>query len=83
MERGIKVGDKIIHKGCEYVIVDIRCDEGMEGAQLYIRAFDPSMADMEQQKKMKVEQTSNNFLDMLKKLSEGGGGMIGGFGMGG
>ena len=82
---GVRVGDSIIHKNCEFVIVDIRCDEGMDGAELFIRAFDPNKADIEQQKKMKMDQTSNNFLDMLKKLSEGGGpeGLMRGFGMGG
>ena len=38
---GIQVGGPIVHKSCEYVIVDIRCDEGMDGAELIIRAFDP------------------------------------------
>jgi hypothetical protein len=82
---GIRVGDMIIHKDCNFVIVDIRCDESMEGTVLHIRAFDPSMADTEQQRKIKVDQTSNNFLDMFKKLSEGGkeGGVnLGGFNIG-
>jgi hypothetical protein len=82
---GVRIGDTIIHKNCEFIIVDIRCDEGMDGAELIIRAFDPHKADVEQQKRMKMEQTSNNFLDMFKKLSEGGGaeGLIRGFGIGG
>ena len=33
---GVRVGDQIIHKNCEFVIVDIRCDEGVEGAELFI-----------------------------------------------
>jgi hypothetical protein len=82
---GIQVGGPIVHKSCEYVIVDIRCDEGMDGAELIIRAFDPHKADIEQQKRMKMEATSSNFLDMFKKLSEGDGaeGLIRRFGMGG
>lgn len=82
---GIRVGDSIIHKNYEYVIVDIRCDEVMEGAELLIRAFDPHKADVEQQKRMKIDQTAGNLLDMFKKISEGGGpeGIIGRFGIGG
>lgn len=82
---GVKVGDSVIHKNCEFVIVDIRCDETMDGSELFIRAYSPDKADAEQQKRMKMEQTSSNFLDMFKKLSEGGGadGLMKGFGMGG
>jgi len=82
---GVRVGDTIIHKNLEFVIVDIRCDEAMDGAELFIRAFDPNKADIEQQKKMKLEQTTNNFVDMFKRISEGSGpgGFMGQFGMGG
>jgi hypothetical protein len=82
---GVRVGDRIIHKNCEYVIVDVRCDEGMDGAEIFIRAYDPNKADVEQQKRMKMEATTNNFLEMFKKLSEGGGpgGIMGQFGIGG
>jgi hypothetical protein len=48
----------------------------MDGVELFIRAYDPNRADLEQQKKMKVDQTANNFLDLIKKVSEG---PLGGF----
>lgn len=79
---GLRVGDSIIHKNQEFVIADIRCDESMDGMELYLRAYNPDRAAMEQQKKIKMDQTAGNMLDMFKKLSEGGMGGIG-FNIGG
>lgn len=73
---GVRVGDTIIHKNLEYIIMDIRCNEGLDGGELIINAIDPNKADMEQQKKIKMDQTASNFLDLIKKISEG---PLGGF----
>ena len=81
---GVHIGDSIIHKSCEFVIVEMRCDESMDGTELLIRAYNPDRAAVEQQKKIKVDQTAGNLLDMLRKLSEGGGeGLMGKFSIGG
>lgn len=74
----IKIGDRLGHGGEEFVIVDIRHDEHIEGKSLMIRALDPAMANEEQEKQIKMEQTGKNMIDLLRKLTEGGGFNIGG-----
>lgn len=75
----MRIGEAIEHGGERFVIVDIKHHETMDGKILYMTAYDPNMADKEQQKQIKMEQTSNQMIDMLKKIT-GEGGPLGGFG---
>lgn len=71
---GIRTGDTIIHCNRQFTIVHICIEECMDGMVLMVRAFDPEMADREQQKAISVDQTKNRVLDIIKKMTEGGGG---------
>jgi hypothetical protein len=79
---GIRVGDNIIHCNREFTIVNINCEEQVDGMVLTLRAFDPDMALREQQKAITVDQTKNQVMEMIRKITEGGPGGIG-FGIGG
>ena len=79
----IKIGEMLEHGGERFVVVDIRHEENMEGRVLYLRAYDPDMANKEQQRAIKVDQTSTQMIDMIKKITEGGGFDIGGMKFGG
>lgn len=79
---GVRVGDTIIHCNREFTIVNINCEEQVEGMVLALRAFDPEMALREQQKAITVDQTKNQVMEMIKKITESGPGGIG-FGIGG
>jgi len=81
---GVRVGDSIVHCNRIFTIVNIGCEEQVEGMVLSIRAFDPDMATREQEKAIKVEQTHNQVVDMLRKIT-GEGGPLGsvGFNIGG
>ena len=74
---GIRVGDSIIHCNREFTSVNITCEEHVDGVVLAIRAFDPDMASREQQKAITMEQTKNQMVEMIKKMTEGGGGNMG------
>jgi GH35 family endo-1,4-beta-xylanase len=88
---GVRIGDTIIHKNLQYTIVNIECQEIVEGSTLLIRALDTDMALREQQKNMSndrsrdsIDQTRDQVLDMIKKITKDGGDISGiGFGMGG
>lgn len=75
----IKIGGTIEHGGQQFVVMDIKHQETMDGAVLYLIAYDPNMADKEQRKAIKMNQTSEQMIDMLKKLT-GEGGPFGGTG---
>lgn len=79
----IKIGETIEHGGQDFVVVDIKHHASMDGMALHILAYDPDMANKEQQKAIKIDQTNQNVIDMLKKLTEGGGLNLGGIGFGG
>jgi len=79
---GVRVGDTIIHCNRIFTIVDINCEEHVDGMIFTLRAFDPDMALREQQKTINMDQTKNQVLEMIKKMTEGGHGGIG-FGIGG
>lgn len=80
----IKVGDKVVHGGQEFVVINIKHEQAMEGNGLLIQCVDPETADHMQQNKMKADQVSQGVIDTLKKLLEKGGGQFGiGFPMGG
>jgi len=80
----IKIGETIEHGGERFVVVNIQHEETMEGMILVVRAFDPDMANKEQQKAMKMEQTQHQVIEMLRKMTGEGGPLGGiGFGMGG
>lgn len=79
----IKIGDLLEHGGQQFVVIDIKHHATMDGVVLVLTAYDPSMADKEQQKQIKMDQTSQNIIDMLKKVTEGGGLDFGGFKLGG
>ena len=74
----IRIGDKIIHGGKEFVIMNIKHEQTMEGNGLIIQCVDPETADHMQQNKMKANQVGDSLLDMvrtaLKKLEKGEGG---------
>lgn len=80
---GVRVGDSIIHCNAEFTIIDIRRDENMEGIRLFIHAIDPDAADKEQQKAISMDQTGQQIMELVKKITEKGLGGIGGMGMGG
>jgi hypothetical protein len=79
----MKIGESVEHGGQKFVIVDIKHHATMDGVALVVTAYDPNMADKEQQKQIKMDQTSQNIVDMLKKVTEGGGLDFGGFKLGG
>lgn len=69
----IKIGCGIEHGGERFVVVNIKHEQTMDGMILIITAFDPDMANKEQQKAIKVEQTQGQVIDMLKKITGEGG----------
>jgi hypothetical protein len=77
---GVQVGHSIIHCNREFTIVDIRCDESSEGMMLYIHAVDPDYADREQRKHISVDQTWQQIMELVKRITEKG---LGGMEMGG
>ena len=76
----VKVGDKVTHGGCDFVIINIKHEEAMEGNGLLIQCVDPETADHIQQNKMKSDQINDNILNTVKKALEKG--QQGGFGIG-
>lgn len=78
---GVRVGDNIIHCNRTFTIMNISCEEQAEGMVLSLRAFDPDMANREQQKAISMEQTQHQIVEMLKKVT-GEGGPLGGIGFG-
>lgn len=68
----IKIGEPLEHGGQKFVVVDIKHQSNMDGVVLIVTAYDPSMADKEQQKSIKVDQISNQVMDLVKKATEGG-----------
>lgn len=83
MNNVMSIGETVEHGGQKFVIVDIKHHATMDGVMLIMTAYDPNMADKEQQKQIKMDQTSQNMIEMLKKLTEGGGLDFGGFKLGG
>lgn len=79
---GVRVGDSIIHCNRQFTIVHIQCEEQVEGMVLSIRAYDPDMANKIHQKTITAEQTGNQIMDMIRKMTEGGPGGLS-FGIGG
>ena len=77
----IKIGCTIEHGGEEFLVVDIKHNETVEGMVLVVTALDKDMASREQQKAIKVEQTQLQVIDLLKKMT-GEGGPLGGIGFG-
>ena len=78
----IKIGESVSHGGERFVVVNIKHEETPSGMILILTAFDPEMANQEQQKAIKVEQTQGQVIDMLKKIT-GEGGPFGGMNLGG
>lgn len=83
MSNVMKIGEAVEHGGQKFVIVDVKHHATMDGVVLVVTAYDPDMANKEQQKQIKMDQTSQNIVDMLKKVTEGGGLDFGGFKLGG
>jgi hypothetical protein len=79
---GVRVGDTIIHCNRSFTIVNIQCEEQVEGMVLAVRAYDPDMASKIHQKTIVAEQTGNQVMDMIRKITEGGPGNMG-FNIGG
>lgn len=69
----IKIGGAIEHGGEKFVVVNVKHEETPSGMILIVTAFDPEMANQEQQKAIKVEQTQGQVIDMLKKITGEGG----------
>jgi hypothetical protein len=69
----IRIGEPLTHGGEKFVVVNIKHEQTMDGMILIITAFDPDMANKEQQKAIKVEQTQGQVIDMLKKITGEGG----------
>ena len=69
----IKIGEDIEHGNQKFIIVDIKHHVTMDESVLVVMAYDPNMADKEQQKSIKVEQIGVQVMDFVKKLTEGGG----------
>ena len=68
----IKIGEPLEHGGQKFVIINIKHESTMDGCVLVVTAFDPDMANKEQQKSIKVDQISNQVMDLVKKATEGG-----------
>lgn len=79
----MRIGEGVEHGGQKFVIVDVKHHATMDGVMLIVTAYDPNMANKEQEKQIKMDQTSQNMIEMLKKLTEGGGLDFGGFKLGG
>ena len=73
----IKVGDRVSHGGHEFVVINVKHEETMEGNGLLIQCVDPETADHMQQNAMKTSQVNDNMLDTLRKLLEKGKGEFG------
>lgn len=69
----MKIGAEIEHGNERFIIVDIKHNETMEGMVLYLTAFDTNMANKEQHKQIKMEQTQEGIVDILNKLLKRGG----------
>jgi hypothetical protein len=78
----IRIGELIAHGGEQFVIVNIKHEQTVNGMILVVTAFDSDMASREQQKAIKVEQTQESVVDLIKKIAEQGGGGLG-FNIGG
>lgn len=80
----MKIGAEVEHGNEKFIIVNIKHEQTMDGMILQVSCYDPDMANKEQQKAIKVEQTQQQVIDMLKKVT-GEGGPLGnmGFGIGG
>lgn len=76
----VKTGVVIEFGGEKFQIIDIQRNDTLEGKMLYIRACDPDTADREQQTRMKVGQTTEGVVDLLKNIVDKG--KRGGFDMG-
>lgn len=83
MNKTIRIGEEIEHGGQRFVIVDVKHHATMDGVALVVTGYDPEMANKEQQKQIKMDQTSQNLIDIVKKMTEGGGFNLGGFHLGG
>jgi hypothetical protein len=79
----LKFGTVIKLLNEEFVITNIDRKESTEGVVVYIRAVDKDLANSEQEQQIKMKQTQNQIVDMLRKMTGGEGGNIGfGFPMG-
>lgn len=76
----IKIGETIEYKNQKFVVVNIDCQETVEGSTLMIRLFNVDMANREQQKLINLDETKERVIDMIKKMTESGG--LGGIGFG-
>jgi hypothetical protein len=81
MDKIIKIGEEIEHGGQKFVVIDIKHQATADGAVLQVLGYDPEMASRQQHKAIKVEQTQEQIIDMLKRLTGEGG--IGGVNFGG
>lgn len=81
----IIIGTEIEFGGEKFQVVNIRREDTTEGKVLYLAAYDPSMADKEQQTRIKMSQTGDGLIDMIKGMIEKGkkGDFGGGMGIGG
>lgn len=74
----VRIGEVLEHGDQKFIIIDIKHQATMDGVVLILTAYDPSMADKEQQKAIKVDQISTQVIDFIKKATESGGFSIGG-----
>jgi hypothetical protein len=81
MDKIIRIGEEVEHGGQRFVVVDIKHQATMDGVVLQVVGYDPEMANKQQHKAIKVEQTQEQIIDMLKRLTGEGG--IGGIHIGG
>lgn len=81
MDNIIKIGGMIAHGGQEFIVVDIKHQATVDGVVLQVVGYDPDMASKQQHKAIKVEQTQEQIIDMIKKLTGEGG--VGGIHFGG
>lgn len=81
----IIIGTEIEFGGEKFQVVNIRREDTTEGKVVYLAAYDPTMADREQQTRMKMSQTGEGLVDILKNMIEKGkrGDLGGGMSIGG
>ena len=75
----LKIGDKVIYRGQEYLIANIKQEETLDGIGILMQAVDAQTLYNEQEKRRTAEQVQHDMMEMVKKFMEGGG-TLGGIG---
>lgn len=79
---GLRIGDTVVHCNDQFVIVDIRREETVDGMKIFIMGTDPDVADKVQRKDIEYNALMEKMTGLLKGLADRGLGGLEGFGKG-